>query len=245
MVHGCSSACITIPIYAVQGEMGLTPPEVSRSMETFRLWNHLTKLPSYRLPSIIFNITYRNKSAWCSQVQNNFQVINLQYNFQARTEIDLISTRNLLMNNYETKFLDSIKTKPKLRTYCKFKSSYNTEVYLQKLSTRQKKSIFAQLRIGILPLRIETGRFINLKVEERLCLYCNKNVIEDEVHFVTECDKYLNLRSKFYEQCSQICTQFATFTNDEKFYFILNNTQICQESVNFIFNAFNIRKNEE
>ena len=56
------------------------------------------------------------------------------------------------------------------------------------------RSFIAQLRLGILPLRIETGRFENLKdsltgrfrklkVEVRKCQICNLDDIEDEKHF--------------------------------------------------------------
>ena len=52
----------------------------------------------------------------------------------------------------------------------------------------------AQLRCGILPNRIETGRFTNIcdpitgklkkmKSTERICQLCTKNEIENEIHF--------------------------------------------------------------
>ena len=48
----------------------------------------------------------------------------------------------------------------------------------------------AQIRCGILPIRIETGRFCNLPVENRLCEICNQNKVEDEFHFLMECPFY-------------------------------------------------------
>ena len=59
----------------------------------------------------------------------------------------------------------------------------------------------AQFRTGVAPLRIEPGRFhltkvsitklyrkLNIEeVEERTCLICNNNVIEDDVHFSWNC----------------------------------------------------------
>ena len=50
------------------------------------------------------------------------------------------------------------KTK-KLRTYVKFKDSYEQEYYVNTILWRQKLSLLAQYWCGILPLRIETGRF--------------------------------------------------------------------------------------
>ena len=49
------------------------------------------------------------------------------------------------------------------------------------------------LRISAHKLQIECVRYINKKVEERLCTTC-KN-IEDEVHFLCECIKHQSLRT--------------------------------------------------
>ena len=77
---------------------------------------------------------------------------------------------------------NNIGFKPKLRNYTKFKHDINVEDYLVK-STRSQRSLLAQLRIGILPLQIEVGRYYRKQLNERLCLICSDNVIEDECHF--------------------------------------------------------------
>ena len=90
----------------------------------------------------------------------------------------------------------------KLRTYhFTFKDTFKTKSYLLHLLSRQHLSFIAQLRLGILPLQIETGRFENikdgltgrfrkLKVEECKCQICNSDDIEDEKHFVCICQVY-------------------------------------------------------
>ena len=45
----------------------------------------------------------------------------------------------------------------------------------------------AQLRCGILPLRIETGRYVGESPDERLCKLCNGPAIEDEKHVLLNC----------------------------------------------------------
>ena len=49
--------------------------------------------------------------------------------------------------------------KPKLRTYITFKTIYATEMYVKSLFSKAKRSILCQLRCGVLPLAIETGRY--------------------------------------------------------------------------------------
>ena len=46
-------------------------------------------------------------------------------------------------------------------------------------------------------LGIEKGRHKNNKVEERLCRVCNKS-IEDEIHFLNNCEKYSTLRAHYF-----------------------------------------------
>ena len=53
-----------------------------------------------------------------------------------------------------------------------------------------------QLRISAHRLRVESARYGRNRLErsDRTCQICKKNVIEDEFHFVIECDKYKDLR---------------------------------------------------
>ena len=46
-------------------------------------------------------------------------------------------------------------------------------------------------------LRIERGRYCGEKPEERLCNFCN--IIEDEIHFLCNCKRYLELRCKMFD----------------------------------------------
>ena len=62
--------------------------------------------------------------------------------------------------------------------------------------TANERSLLAQLRIGILPIRVETGIFVNLAVKERVCQICKSQEVEDELHFLFNCPKY-NTRGKF------------------------------------------------
>ncbi len=42
----------------------------------------------------------------------------------------------------------------------------------------------AQFKICILSLDIETGRFRDKRLNERVCLLCNYGEVENELHFV-------------------------------------------------------------
>ena len=56
----------------------------------------------------------------------------------------------------------------------------------------------AQIRCGILPIRLETGRFCRLPVDNRLCELCNLGKVEDEFHFMMECSLYQGERERLF-----------------------------------------------
>jgi hypothetical protein len=60
--------------------------------------------------------------------------------------------------------MDSLKVHVKL-----FKNSFETEIYCKIALPFSHRSAFAKFRCGVAPLRIETGRFENLRIEERIC----------------------------------------------------------------------------
>ena len=96
-----------------------------------------------------------------------------------------------LFQNHRTDWSNKTKDVPKLRTYISFKTEYKTEDYVKAYLPKHERSFLAQLRCGVLPLRIETGRFSGHKPEERVCQLCGSGDIEDEKHFILSCDTYI------------------------------------------------------
>ncbi len=48
--------------------------------------------------------------------------------------------------------------------------------------SRQQRSLIAQLRLAILPIHIETGKFRGTQLDERICQLCDTQEVEDEIH---------------------------------------------------------------
>ncbi len=77
----------------------------------------------------------------------------------------------------------------------------------------------AQIRIGILPLHIETGRVRNVKVEERVCQVCKNGDLENEFHFICICNTYTTLRNTMYDKIND--DTFYTMTDRDKFVYLI------------------------
>ena len=105
--------------------------------------------------------------------------------------------------------------------------------------SKMSRSIFAQLRLGILPLEIETGRFRNIPSESRMCHFC-KNEIEDQLHFVCVCPVYSNHRKILFNEIILTFNNFSNLDITEKFCFIMATG--TKYVLDYVENAWNTRK---
>ena len=84
----------------------------------------------------------------------------------------------------------------------KLKKDYRLEEYLKIVRNPAHRISMTKLRLGVHTLRIQTGKYENkgasIPVEERLCLVCKRNCIEDEKHFLIDFTEYDSLKQKLY-----------------------------------------------
>ena len=116
----------------------------------------------------------------------------------------MLSNTLLTNNNLWYFFPEEIWSKPKLRTYREIKYDYSTENYVSYNLTKKKRSLCAQIRGGILPLNIETGRYVGLEEDERICQMCELNEIENEYHFVLYCPFYCKVREELFNSINYV-----------------------------------------
>ena len=130
----------------------------------------------------------------------------------------------------------------KLRTYRRFKTSLQSEAYLDYNIPRYERSAFIKLRCGVLPLEIETGRYNGILYENRTCKLCNLNAIESECHFLIDCPLYDDIRTTIFNSAVDIDANFLEFDKISKMCFILSNTQIAPQAIRCVHKMFSRRK---
>ena len=86
----------------------------------------------------------------------------------------------------------------KLRTFLEIYDSTNPRAIVQSNVERSQRSIVAKLKLGILTLKIESGRWKDTPLEYRKCLICKDNTSENEYHFVSNCDALKDIRTEFF-----------------------------------------------
>ena len=148
----------------------------------------------------------------------------------------------------------------KLRTYASFKNSWGIEKYLLCINDRDKRVLLSKFRIGICPLRIETGRYEStgglkkgIKADVRFCLCCNINYIEDEFHFLMVCPVYIHLRNPLITEANnELIKSNRSITEKQliqldpylMFTYIMQSENNCIITLlsNFLHEAFKLRE---
>ena len=102
-----------------------------------------------------------------------------------------------------------------------------------------ERSYLCQLRLGILPIAIETGRYKSIPLPSRLCEICNENVIEDEIHILFHCTKYEKERKIWYRNIN-LNTTIYNYTIDE----LLNYAfQFPRQLAKYLCKIIEVRRN--
>ncbi len=93
-----------------------------------------------------------------------------------------------------------------MQCYLSLKREYSMAEYLFTVSDKKLRSTLTRYRLSGHKLMIETGRHRQtwLPPEQRLCSHCDLNQMETELHFLTECSKYTDIRTVYYDKIQQI-----------------------------------------
>lgn len=197
----------------VWGESGRTPLIYSCIKATLKYYHRLKNLDDNSLVSLAFQEQQLNNLDWGTNIKNiinnNVNVIstgngpvlaptsstqrNHDINPKTISEI-MINLVNKFIKCWENRKL----TASKLSFYNKVKSNFNRESYLDDSNNFKARSSLTKLRISAHDLKIETGRYAQQPREARTCDWCytvlQNNVVEDETHFLLNCDLYSDQR---------------------------------------------------
>ena len=127
-----------------------------------------------------------------------------------------------------------------------FKDIFEPETYIIKCVSRRRRSLMSQFRTGIIPLEIETGRYVPIfdktskknrkrTANERICKLCRLNDIENEYHFLCVCPVYNSIRKIVFEVVELKHEHFHRLSLSDNFSFVMNHCQIEVSSYIYIF----------
>ena len=229
------------PIAGMQGDMGCITPRLSRFLPIARLWNRLLLMNDNRITKQIFNWDYSKSKGWCSEVSKIFEQMGMKNKFSDKQSCDLRKVKSETIGLMASQWKTDLAEKPKLRTYRLFKNEFKTSSSVF-ICNRSKRSLLSKFRTGILPLRIETGRWYQgTDLEDRVCEVCGNGEVEDECHFLLKCNAYTDFRATLFRNCCLFNPDFHNLDEKDKFVYIVN----CRERdlANYLEYAWNRRRN--
>lgn len=214
---------------AVRGELGWWTISGRRDYIKLRYWIHLLLLDNTRLIKRVYQFskqTYERiaKNNWTKgihQLTKKYNITHLWENEEAIYNVpDTVNTPEKIKRFWfhqmwmkvqiveEKKWRKDLEKKSKLALYRSIKQNLEMEKYLTLRVKTHYRKIFTLFRMGTYPLQIEKGRWFCEEKQSRVCLKCMSGAIEDELHFLFECEVYEFHRQKFYAKvkCLLGCT---------------------------------------
>ena len=105
----------------------------------------------------------------------------------------------------------------------KKKKKKKSERYISNVIPRMHRSAYAKFRCGVAPLKLETGRYERLQLDERYYFHC-ANKVESEKQVLLECPLYDDFRYRLFSAIS--CENLDSFSDDERLSVILGSDNI-------------------
>ena len=92
----------------------------------------------------------------------------MNYVFENLNQCDLLIIKNKVTESFQIEWKTRLENKQKLRFYKLFKILPNPELYITTNLNCMERSLVSQLRLGILPIAIETGRYKSVPKQTNL-----------------------------------------------------------------------------
>ena len=107
----------------------------------------------------------------------------------------------------------------KLRTYNTFSFFPKLATYVSDLTDTRLIAAVARLRLSSHDLEIERGRHTRPKtpVANRICQRCQTTEVDDEIHFLMQCNMFELDRKALLSEAGKYITNFNTQCNTEQF----------------------------
>ena len=200
---------LNVPWYteniAYRAELGRYPLSIDIKASIFSYWQRLKHSCSNVLLSEAFQYATTSTTFFDAvineEITRGHQVtepITRQHIKNGR-----LTVRKTLRNQYSQNCSSS--TSREKFTHEEVKKSYEFENYLKTVTNPAHRISLTKLRLGCHALRIQTGKYenrgVSIPVEQRTCLLCKQNCVEDEKHFLMYCKGFTTIR---HELCSNI-----------------------------------------
>ncbi len=196
------------------------------SLKSTKFWFHLSDTPTDSYHHSAF--TYRQKHPESDPM--HYLVEKHQLNSTIRCKHSKVKeTETITQEEYIHDWQQKVTQVKKLTYFHSIKSDYKLAPYLSIIKGYGQRKLLTKYRLSEHSLCVETGRHKQSwrPRELRLCSHCTDGLIEDELHFLTECSKYKHIRDAYFKQIALVSPECQQTSNTEKLSYILGEKEKC------------------
>ena len=215
--------------YAVYNELGRYPLVIERYIRIVKYWFSLLHKCKR---NCILNAVYMSMETdvqgddrnilWLTKLKNLLERNGFadvwRYPFSVDQKIFIPLFRRRLIDNFLVELRVGLYTYSSMTLYRELKDDFNLAEYLKTLDNKKHRNAISKLRMSSHRLAIEKGRHNDIARQNRKCIFCTTNDIEDEYHFVLICPRYQTLRLQHIKR------YYRTNPSMLKFIQLLNST---------------------
>ena len=226
-------------------ELGLVPLKMYAIKNAIKNWVRIAcDVRANDLVVKSYNFGLSEKLKWPEYIETNLSQIGMMESFLNKRNISHVEVFQRLSDIFhQESFAEINKESSKLRTYSLIKTKIGLESYLTdniKLNT-QDTILLTKFRISNHDLMIEKGRHMKIDKSQRFCPFCPKS-IETEMHFLLHCKTVSHLRSELFTDIRpKICANFNTFSDQDKFIYLLKKQKIVKNVACFLRKSLQLR----
>jgi hypothetical protein len=221
----------TSPTAGILGELGWQTVRCRALCRAVRYWSHVCALPPSRLVTAAMRVNTARASAalpsWLLSLNASITESGLsQFESQALVDQSVRKWAGVTcvgLKEYDEKIWRATldKENSKLRSFKLFKTGIRLEPYLSMHISVERRSLLTRFRLGIAPLRIETGRWKKEQLDCRVCTLCRVGDVEDEMHVVMSCSRYSDLRFRLISVALQVYPAFYETSITQRFVYLM------------------------
>ena len=232
------------PNDGISGEMAWKPPIVRQWKSVSLFWARLACMHGSRFNKRVALWAHGESSRSCKNwiynvtsyfIENDMNMYcNLEIPIPRSFAVNIEEiTHECYINSWLRRINNDIgpsgRGRNKLRLYKLFKSSYNVEEYCTLTLPLSHRSAFSKFRLGVAPIRIETGRYEGLIEENRTCPFCLSKNVENELHVILECQIYNDLRDSLLSKAIVCNSEFPNLSKIDQFTMLFSNKDLIRQ----------------
>jgi hypothetical protein len=212
------------------GELGWQPVYSRIILSVIKYWHRLENSDG---SSLLANALRVQENLQRLEIDNLLDTINIIFrnlgvniplrvikNYSEYTLTKVVKSH--IKNTISAEWEMQINKQPKLRTYKTFKNIFKFEPYLLQVKSKVQRINLSKFRTSNHMLKIESDRYKQIPETERICQQCNQNDIENEIHFLMSCPKYVMKRKPVLESIYNKFPNTKNLCTEQLFIWILS-----------------------